>query len=43
MHSAMIMGTVIIGFLLLSVHLAGALGRAVIPGLAVGDMAHAQP
>ena len=39
MHSAMIMGTVIIGFLLLSVHLAGALGRAVIPGLAVGDMA----
>ena len=39
MHSAMIMGTVIIGFLLLSVHLAGALGRAVIPDLAVGDMA----
>ena len=39
MHSAMIMGTVIIGFLLLSVHMAGALGRAVIPGLAVGDMA----
>ena len=39
MHSAMIMGTVIIGFLLLSVHLAGALGRAVIPDLTVGDMA----
>ena len=39
MHNAMILGTVIIGFLLLSIHLAGTLGRAVIPDLPVGDMA----
>lgn len=39
MHSAMIMGTLIIGFLLLCVHLAGALGRAVLPDLPAGDLA----
>lgn len=39
MHSAMIMGTFIIGFMLLCVHLAGTLGRAVIPELPVGDLA----
>ena len=39
MHQAMIMGTLIIGFLLLCVHLAGTLGRAVIPDLPAGDLA----
>ncbi len=39
MHGAMIMGTLIIGFLLLCVHLAGALGRAVLPDLPAGDLA----
>ena len=38
MHEAMIMGTLIIGFLLLCMHLAGALGRAVLPDLASGDL-----
>lgn len=39
MHSAMVMGTLIIGFLLLCAHLAGALGRAVLPDLPAGDLA----
>ena len=39
MGDAMIMGTLIIGFLLLCVHLAGTLGRAVIPDLPAGDLA----
>ncbi|MDD4732058.1 MAG: sodium/pantothenate symporter [Desulfovibrio sp.] len=39
MHDAMIMGTLIIGFLILCAHLAGTLGRAVIPDLEVGDLA----
>lgn len=39
MHRAMIMGTPIIGFMLLCVHLAGALGRAVLPELPAGDLA----
>ena len=38
MHNAMIMGTVIIGFLLLCTHLTGTLGRAVFPDLKVGDL-----
>jgi len=38
MHSAMILGTLIIGFLLLCMHLAGALGRAVLPDLSSGDL-----
>jgi sodium/pantothenate symporter len=38
MHNAMIMGTLIIGFLLLCIHLAGTLGRAVIPDLPAGDL-----
>ncbi len=38
MHSAMIGGTVIIGFLLLCLHLAGTLGRAVMPDLPAGDL-----
>lgn len=39
MHNAMIVGTFIIGFMLLCVHLAGTLGRAVIPDLPAGDLA----
>ena len=38
MHNAMIMGTVIIGFLLLCTHMSGVLGRAVLPDLKVGDL-----
>jgi len=38
MHNAMIMGTLIIGFLLLCMHLAGAFGRAVLPDLPSGDL-----
>lgn len=38
MHSAMVTGTVIIGFLLLCTHLTGTLGRAVMPDLTVGDL-----
>jgi len=39
MHQAMLLGTLIIGFLLLCTHLAGTLGRAVIPDIAAGDLA----
>lgn len=39
MHQAMVVGTLLIGFLILSVHLAGALGRAVFPDLPAGDLA----
>lgn len=35
---AMIYGTVIIGFILFATHLAGALGRAVVPDLPAGDL-----
>lgn len=38
MHNAMVMGTLIIGFLLLFMHLAGVLGRAVMPRLTSGDL-----
>ncbi|MDR2893776.1 MAG: sodium/pantothenate symporter [Deltaproteobacteria bacterium] len=38
MHNAMIVGTLIIGFLLLCAHLAGVIGRAVMPDLEVGDL-----
>ena len=38
MHNAMIMGTFIIGFILLCAHLTGTLGRAVLPDLKVGDL-----
>ena len=38
MHNAMVMGTLIIGFLLLFMHLAGVLGRAVMPNLSSGDL-----
>lgn len=39
MHTAMLVGTLVIGFVLLCVHLAGALGRAVLPDLPAGDLA----
>lgn len=38
MHKAMLVGTIVIGFLLLSMHLTGAFGRAVLPDLTVGDL-----
>lgn len=38
MHRAMLLGTLIIGFLLLCTHLIGTLGRAVMPGLTSGDL-----
>jgi sodium/pantothenate symporter len=39
MHDAMVIGTLIIGFMILCAHLAGALGRAVLPELQAGDLA----
>lgn len=39
MHNAMIIGTLVVGFPMLAMHLAGALGRAVIPDITVGDLA----
>ncbi len=39
MHDAMIIGTLLIGFMILCAHLAGTLGRAVIPDLPAGDLA----
>ncbi len=38
LRDAMVIGTVVIGFTLLCTHLAGALGRAVMPGLPAGDL-----
>ncbi len=37
-HSAMLTGTAVTGFLLLCLHLAGTLGRAVLPDLPSGDL-----
>ncbi|MCF0248047.1 MAG: sodium/panthothenate symporter, partial [Synergistes sp.] len=39
MHNAMIIGTFVVGFTMLVMHLVGAMGRAVIPGITVGDLA----
>lgn len=39
MHSAMIIGTFTVGFILLAMHLVGAMGRAVIPNIEIGDLA----
>ncbi|WP_432738284.1 sodium/pantothenate symporter [Maridesulfovibrio sp. FT414] len=39
MHDAMIIGTLLIGFMILCAHLAGAMGRAVFPNLPSGDLA----
>jgi sodium/pantothenate symporter len=38
LRKAMIYGTILIGFILLCTHLTGALGRAVLPDLEVGDL-----
>src|SRR6056297_21733 len=37
MHSAIVIGTIVVGFLMLWMHLCGAFGRVIIPQLAVGD------
>lgn len=37
LHQGMVIGTIVIAFLMLSIHLAGALGRAIIPDLTVTD------
>jgi len=39
MHNAMIIGTFVVGFMMLSMHLVGAMGRAVLPGISIGDLA----
>ncbi len=39
MHNAMIIGTFVVGFTMLAMHLVGAMGRAVIPNIEVGDLA----
>lgn len=39
MHNAMLVGTLIIGFIILCAHLSGTLGRAVLPELPAGDLA----
>ncbi|MDQ0482569.1 sodium/pantothenate symporter [Guptibacillus hwajinpoensis] len=37
MHRALIIGTVVVGVIMLGMHLAGVFGRAVLPGIEVGD------
>lgn len=37
MHGAMVIGTFVLAFVMLGMHLCGALGRAVVPGIEVGD------
>lgn len=37
MHRAIIIGTFVVGFLMLGMHMVGALGRAIVPGIEVGD------
>lgn len=37
MHRAIVLSTLVVGFLMLGMHLCGAFGRAIIPQLAVGD------
>ncbi|NLD04441.1 MAG: sodium/pantothenate symporter [Synergistaceae bacterium] len=39
LHNAMIIGTFAVGFTMLAMHLIGAMGRAVLPGIEVGDLA----
>jgi sodium/pantothenate symporter len=39
MHNAMVIGTLLIGFMILCAHLAGTFGRAVFPELPAGDLA----
>ncbi|MDO6658645.1 sodium/pantothenate symporter [Anaerobacillus sp. 1_MG-2023] len=37
MHRALIIGTVVVGFIMLGMHLTGVFARAVLPGIEVGD------
>ncbi|WP_066172378.1 sodium/pantothenate symporter [Bacillus marinisedimentorum] len=37
MHRAMIIGTVVVGFIMLGMHLTGVFARAVMPGIEIGD------
>ncbi|MGD6782054.1 sodium/pantothenate symporter [Sutcliffiella horikoshii] len=37
MHAALIIGTIVVGFIMLGMHLAGVFGRAVLPGLDTPD------
>ncbi|SCY41510.1 sodium/pantothenate symporter [Desulfoluna spongiiphila] len=37
MHRAIIVGTFVLGFLMLGMHLCGAFGRVIVPGLTAGD------
>ncbi len=37
MHQAMVIGTFVISFVMLGMHLCGALGRAIVPDITVGD------
>ena len=39
LHRAMVIGTLAVGFPMLAMHLAGAMGRAVMPGIEIGDLA----
>ena len=39
MHNAMIIGTFVVGFTMLAMHLVGAMGRVVIPDITFGDLA----
>lgn len=39
LHNAMIIGTFVVGFTMLVMHLVGAMGRAVLPGITTGDLA----
>ncbi|MDO4988736.1 MAG: sodium/pantothenate symporter [Synergistes sp.] len=39
MHRAMVIGTFVVGFTMLAMHLVGTLGRAVIPDIEIGDLA----
>lgn len=39
LHNAMIIGTFVVGFTMLTMHLVGAMGRAVVPGIKIGDLA----
>lgn len=38
MHKAIIVGTIVIGFIMLGMHLIGVLARVVVPGVEIGDM-----
>lgn len=39
MHRAMVIGTFAVGFILLAMHLVGAMGRAIFPDIKIGDLA----